>query len=271
MSGRVHARGKQPARAPTRGSRAAPAKRAPARKSTASSPARRPATRTKPAVGRRSASKSSPASSRRTATGERRPASRAGGSSRPRSAGPRARPNARRLPVAIAALIALVILGTSFPAAALLKQHQQLASSSAQLQKLQHQNQLLSEQQAQLNSKAEIQRFARQDYQLVLPGQTLFNVLPPAGHAAPAGTSTTSSPGDPGSQPLVSPANAPNMTPDPGLPQGGTPGSPGTTASGGGSGSGPGISSVGSSPSSSGAASSGSFWHRVTTTLQFWR
>jgi cell division protein FtsB len=171
--------------------------------------------------------------------------------------------------LAIAALIALVILGTSFPAAALLKQHQQLASSSAQLQKLQHQNQLLSEQQTQLNSKAEIQRFARQDYQLVFPGQTLFNVLPPAGHAAVAGTSTTISPGDPGSQPLVSPANAPNMTPDPGLPQGGTPGT-GTSASSGGSGSSSGNASAGSSTSSS-AASSGSFWHRVTTTLQFWR
>lgn len=170
--------------------------------------------------------------------------------------------------MAIAALIALVILGTSFPAAALLKQHQQLASSSAQLQKLQHQNQLLSEQQTQLNSKAEVQRFARQDYQLVLPGQTLFNVLPPAGHAAAAaGASTTSSPGDPGAQPLVSPANAPNMTPDPGLPQSGSAGSTGTSSSG----SSPANSSTGTSAGSSTAASSGSFWHRVTTTLEFWR
>jgi type II secretory pathway pseudopilin PulG len=162
----------------------------------------------------------------------------------------------------------LVILGTSFPAAALLKQHQQLASSSAQLQKLQHQNQLLSEQQQQLNSKAEIQRLARQDYQLVLTGQTLFNVLPPTGHTTPAvGTSTVSSPGDPGSQPLVSPADAPNMTPDPGLPQGGTAGTTGASSSG----SNPANSSTGSSTGSSTAASPGGFWHRVTTTLEFWR
>ncbi|HWD51476.1 MAG TPA: septum formation initiator family protein, partial [Acidimicrobiales bacterium] len=197
-----------------------------------------------------------------------RSTSRPAGPARPRSAGPRSRPNARRLPIAIAAVIALVIVGTSFPAAALLHQHQQLASSSAQLQKLQHQNQLLAEQQQQLNSKAEIQRFARQYYQLVLPGATLFNVLPPAGHTATAvGTAPT---GDPGSQPLVSPANAPNMSPDPGLPQGGTPGTGGSSSSGG-SGSSPVAPSAGSATGTSGSASPGGFWHRVSTTLEFWR
>jgi hypothetical protein len=149
-----------------------------------------------------------------------------------------------------------------------LKQHQQLASSSAQLQTLQHQNQLLSEQQQQLNSKAEIERFARQDFQLVLPGQTLFNVLPPAGQPA---TASGSSNEDPGSQPLVSPADAPNMTPDPGLPQGGTTGATGTSAAAGGSGTTSATSSGGSSSGSSGTVSTGGFWHRVTTTLEFWR
>ncbi|HVB92765.1 MAG TPA: septum formation initiator family protein [Acidimicrobiales bacterium] len=165
-------------------------------------------------------------------------------------------------------MIALVIVGTSFPAAALLRQHQQLASSGAQLQKLQHQNQLLAEQQQQLTSKAEIQRFARQYYQLVLPGATLFNVLPPTGQSATAvGSATT---GDPGSQPLVSPADAPNMSPDPGLPAGGTPGT-GGTSSGGASGSTPATPAAGSSSGASGGAGAGGFWHRVTTTLEFWR
>ena len=51
---------------------------------------------------------------------------------------------------------------------------------------------------------------------MVLPGQTLYDVLPPSGlSAAKAGQAT---PGDPGSQPLVSPADAPDMTPDPNLP-----------------------------------------------------
>jgi type II secretory pathway pseudopilin PulG len=165
-------------------------------------------------------------------------------------------------------VIALVILGTSFPAAGLLRQHQQLASTSAQLQKLQHQNQLLAQQKQQLTSKTEIQRFARQYYQLVLPGATLFNVLPPTGHTATAvGSART---GDPGSQPLVSPADAPNMSPDPGLPQGGS-SSTGGSSSGGTSGSTSATPPAGSSGGTTGGASSGGFWHRVTTTLEFWR
>jgi type II secretory pathway pseudopilin PulG len=165
-------------------------------------------------------------------------------------------------------VIALVIVGTSFPAAALLRQHQQLSSTSVQLQKLQHQNQLLAEQQQQLTSKAEIQRFARQFYQLVLPGATLFNVLPATGHTATAAGSPPT--GDPGSQPLVSPANAPNMSPDPGLPPGGAAGTR-SSSSGGSTGSSAANPPAGSSTGSSGSASPGGFWHRVTTTLEFWR
>ena len=209
--------------------------------------AKRPVSRTRPAAGTRKTSSQGPA--------------------RPRTAGPRSRPNARRLPIAIAAVIALVIVGTSFPAAGLLRQHQQLASTSAQLQKLQHQNQLLAQQQQQLTSKPEIQRFARQYYQLVLPGATLFNVLPPTGHAASAAGSAPT--GDPGSQPLVSPSDAPNMSPDPGLPQGGTSATGGS--SGATSGSTSATPSTGSASGTSGSASPGGFWHRVTTTLEFWR
>jgi hypothetical protein len=106
----------------------------------------------------------------------------------------------------------------------------------------------------QLNSKTEIDRLARQDYQLVSPGQTLYDVLPPS-HAGstllPGGTRS----GDPGTQPLVSPDNAPDMSPDPGLPQ------------------------APSAASSSGATRSAvvaptapsTFWGRVSTTLEFWK
>jgi cell division protein FtsB len=172
--------------------------------------------------------------------------------------------------VAIAAVIALVVMGTSFPAAALLRQHGQLASTSTQLQRLQHQNQLLTQQQKQLTSPAEIERFARQDYQLVFPGQALFNVLPPTGRTATAAGGAPA--GDPGNQPLVAPADAPNMSPDPGLPQGGTTGSSGSSASSsGGSGSTPTAQRAGSSVGTSGGASAGGFWHRVTTTVEFWK
>ncbi|MGH9096765.1 MAG: septum formation initiator family protein, partial [Acidimicrobiales bacterium] len=187
-------------------------------------PTKRPASHPRPAA------RIPRSSSQPTAGDQRRSASRPNGPARPRSAGRRSRPNARRLPIAIAAVIALVIVGTRFTAAGLLRQHQQLASSSAQLQKLQHQNQLLTQQQQQLTSKTEIQRFARQYYQLVLPGATLFNVLPPTGHTASAAGSAPTD--DPGSQPLVSPADAPNMTPDPGLPPGGASGTGGSSSGG---------------------------------------
>jgi hypothetical protein len=170
-------------------------------------------------------------------------------------------------------LVALAVLGTSFPWSALLSQHGQLSASAAQLHTLTSENQLLAEQEQQLNSKAEIDRLARQDYQMVLPGQTLYDVLPPSGLSS----STPNGPlsGDPGSQPLVAPANAPDMTPDPGLPQvstatagsGTPPGNVGAASAGssssGGSGAASGRTVVAPSPSS--------FWSRVTKTLEFWK
>ncbi len=62
------------------------------------------------------------------------------------------------------------------------------------------------------------------------PGQTLYDVLPPGGRSA---TTTPGSPtsGDPGNQPLVAPANAPNLSPDPNLSNGPVPtGGDGATA-----------------------------------------
>ena len=54
---------------------------------------------------------------------------------------------------------------------------------------------------------------------MVTKGQVLYDVLPPSGQrtqtTVPGGTQS----GDPGNQPLVAPSNAPDMSPDPGLPQ----------------------------------------------------
>jgi len=157
--------------------------------------------------------------------------------------------------VAVAALVAVAVVGTSFPASALLGEHRTLAATDAQLARVDHQNALLTQQQQQLNAKTEIQRLARQDYQLVLPGESLFNVLPATGHPAAATPGTTLL-GDPANQPLVSPADAPNMRPDPGLP-------PTTTT--------PATGSPTASTVPPPTAATGGFWHRVTTTLEFWR
>jgi cell division protein FtsB len=228
------------------------------------SAARKPAVRkplAKPAT--RPAARPAAKADRRPSTGSASSAKRPTGTKAPTTSGPagparrRAR-RSRRVPLAVAAVVALAIVGTSFPASALLTQHHQLASANAQLAKVQHQNALLAEQEKQLNDKTEIQRLARQEYQLVLPGQSLFNVLPADGQPVATGGGTTSL-GDPGSQPLVSPSNAPDMTPDPGNPT--------TSATGASSGSSP----TTTTPASSSSSTGGSFWHRVTSTLEFWK
>ncbi len=157
------------------------------------------------------------------------------------------------------------MLVAGFPLGALLSQHHQLSAAAAQLRQLQATNRSLSEQQRQLNSNAAIDRLAREDYQMVPPGQTLFVVLPPGGKSrgTARGGATV---GDPGTQPLVAPANAPDMSPDPGLSQ---------QPSSGGSGSsarpvGTGVRAAGGPSGTAGAQSTTSFWGRVTKSLEFW-
>jgi cell division protein FtsB len=119
----------------------------------------------------------------------------------------------RRFPLALAVLVAIVLLATSFPLSTIFTQHHQMSAAAAQLSRLHHENQKLAEQRSQLNSNIAIQRLARGDYQLVSPGQTLYSVLPASGHATSTSTGQPTS-GDPGYQPLVDPADAPDMSPD---------------------------------------------------------
>ena len=161
-----------------------------------------------------------------------------------------------RVPVALAAVAAVVILATSFPLSVLLGQHGRLSAASAQLSQLQHQNALLSQQRQALNSNAEVERLAQQNYQLVQPGRSLFVILPPAGQVVTTpGAPTT---GDPAGQPLVPPSQAPNMSPDPGLPQAMAPTTGGQPA---------GPDSSASTP----AVPPSSFWSRITSSLEFWK
>jgi cell division protein FtsB len=163
----------------------------------------------------------------------------------------------RRIPVALAAVFAAAVLATSFPISAIFSQHRQLSAASAQLHQLQDENRSLAEQQHQLNSKVAINEMAREDFQMVSPGQTLFDVLPPKSLAGTSVRGTTT--GDPADQPLVTPAQAPDLSPQPGLPQ-------------------PIPSSAAASPSrptsSAGASANvetpSTFWGRVTNTLEFW-
>lgn len=174
-----------------------------------------------------------------------------------------------RVPVALAAVVAAVVLGTSFPLSTLLSQHHQLSAAAAQLRQVQSENRSLTEQQNQLNSQTAIDRLARQDYQLVSPGQTLYDVLPPSGQAGPTAAGSLAS-GDPGSRPPVAPADAPDMSPDPdlsSLPSTSGSTDPAGSTAGGSSRSGPAPASSGSGA----ATAHPGFWSRVTRTLEFWK
>ena len=160
-----------------------------------------------------------------------------------------------RMPLALGAAAAAVVLVTSFPLTVLLGQHRQLSAAASQLSALKHQNGQLAEQRQQLNSNAEVKRLARQNYQLVEPGRALYVILPPSGTAASAAPGAPTA-GDPALQPLVPPSQAPNMSPDPGLPATTVPAS---TATGG-----------ATNPTTP-ARPSGGFWSRVGSTLEFWK
>ncbi len=173
------------------------------------------------------------------------------------TAAARAAARKARRPVVLAACFAAFVVATNFPFASLFSQGRQLSAATAQLAQLRHQNSLLAEQQQQLSNQTEVRRLAREDYQLVPAGQSLYEILPPAGQRAtlPAGSPMA---GDPANQPLVPPSQAPNMTPDPGLPQAPTAAASATPA-------------AGANRSGAAATVPTSFWARVTSTLEFWK
>jgi cell division protein FtsB len=172
----------------------------------------------------------------------------------------------RRFIVVASAAFATLVLGTSFPASGLLSDHRQLAATNAAALNLRAENKALAQERQQLNSKAEIHSLARQDYQLVDPGQTAYNVLPTTSQANKNGSSDVT--GDPGGQPVVAPANAAGMSPDPDVPTTSAP-SPAATSARASASSGSGSTST--MPSTQATRSSGGFWSRTLQSLEFWR
>ena len=74
--------------------------------------------------------------------------------------------------------VAVVLLVFVFPTRTYLSQRHQLAGTAAELQLLTRQNAQLSSQVAQLQTDAEIERLAREEYHLVRPGERAFAILP---------------------------------------------------------------------------------------------
>jgi hypothetical protein len=158
-------------------------------------------------------------------------------------------------------VLSLAILGAWFPANALYHQHATLASTETQLKVLHQQDNALAQEKKNLSNATEIARIAREQYQLVSPGQRAFEVLPPSG--SPRKSSPYS--GDPALSGPVAPSSASVLPPDSATTTtttttAGTAGAPTTSTAAG---------HVQSKTSS--AASSGGFFGRMLNSLEFWR
>jgi cell division protein FtsB len=93
-------------------------------------------------------------------------------------------------PFAIAVALATVLFLAGFPARALLEQRREHAAVQRELELLQAQNDVLEKRAAQLRTDAEIERIAREQYNLVKPGEEAYAILPGAGAPAiPPGAS----------------------------------------------------------------------------------
>lgn len=95
----------------------------------------------------------------------------------------RARP-VRPAIVAVAVVAVLVFLGTFvFPTRTFLSQRAEIADAQEQLAVLEEQNEALAAQADKLRDDAEIERLAREQYNLVKPGEEAYALLPTTGPA----------------------------------------------------------------------------------------
>ena len=159
----------------------------------------------------------------------------------------------------VGALVAsAIVIFAWFPAGSLLSQRSNLHGTQAELNALHAQDAALAQENKNLSDAGEIGRIAREQYQLVSPGQQAYEVLPPSG-ATSTGTPYA---GDPGTVGPVTPSATPE------LPPGGV-----TTTT---------TTEPGSTPAASHAHSnaktstttttpSGGFASRLVHSLEFWR
>lgn len=172
-----------------------------------------------------------------------------------------------RLMLGGAVVVAVLVIVAWFPTSALYHQHQQLASATSHLDQLRSQDDALQQERERLTTPAEVARIARQQYQLVLPGQQAYQVLTGAGSVAGSGA------GEAGLHVPVTPS-AESELPAGSVSSGSqVAGSGGSTTAAARSGSAHGGSarSTGSTHDSGGSGSPSSLGGRILQTLEFWR
>jgi cell division protein FtsB len=153
-------------------------------------------------------------------------------------------------PVVVSVLVIAAMFVFVFPTQTYLGQRASLVRAESQLHTLKAANQTLSAQAAQLRTPAAIERLAREDYGLVLPGQEAYAILPAQGSSHPSSSHPSSS-------------HPSSSAPKPAI-KAGAGSAQGSPAAG----SGPTSSAGGAGPT---AAAPSSFWGRVGSELTFWR
>jgi hypothetical protein len=106
--------------------------------------------------------------------------------------------------VPLAVVTAIIMLVGWFPLTAIWHQQSELNATSAQLNAIKSQQYALTLQAKSIDSKSAAILLAREQYQLVSPGQSLIQVLPGAGP-------NDQSIGDPGLEPLVAPSSVSSL------------------------------------------------------------
>jgi len=171
-----------------------------------------------------------------------------------------------RLAFVGAVMASAIVLFAWFPAGSLISQRSNLHGTEAELNTLHAQDSALAQESKNLSDAGEIGRIAREQYQLVSPGQQSYEVLPPSGATA-AGTPYA---GDPGSDGPVTPSATAE------LPPGGVTTTTTTTTTT------PAATATATKPAASGehtdnthpsaaSTSSGGFGSRLLHSLEFWR
>jgi hypothetical protein len=108
--------------------------------------------------------------------------------------------------VPLALVTAVVMLVGWFPLTAIWHQQSELNATTAQINAIRAQQHALTLQAKSIDSKSAAILLAREQYQLVAPGQSLIQVLPGVGP-----NNVDQSTGDPGLQPLVSPSSVSSL------------------------------------------------------------
>jgi len=88
-------------------------------------------------------------------------------------------------PVLVTVALVGFLFVAVFPTRTWLTQQQSIADAQEQLDVLEEQNGLLEERIAKLHDDEEIERLAREQYNLVRPGEEAYAVLPPASTDTP--------------------------------------------------------------------------------------